>query len=73
MPDEWMLRPNKQLLDMLVDGMSNVGGRLPATQPLVRRYVAQVVEHSAVKVWILLYGGSILHGGCICSLGYFSF
>ena len=33
--------------------------------------VAQAVEHSVVMVWILLYGGSILHGGCICSLGYF--
>ena len=32
--------------------------------------VAQAVEHSAVKVWILLYARSILHGGCICSLGY---
>ena len=33
----------------------------------------QVVEHSSVKVWILLHGGSILHAGCICSLGYFPF
>ena len=31
--------------------------------------IAQAVEHSAVKVWNLLHGGSILHGGCICSLG----
>ena len=37
------------------------------------RDVAQAVEHSAVKVWILLHGGSTLHGGCICSLGYFLF
>ena len=29
------------------------------------RDVAQVVQHSAVKVWILLHGGSILHGECI--------
>ena len=35
--------------------------------------VAQVVEHSAVEVWILLHGESILHGRCICSLGYFPF
>ena len=35
--------------------------------------VAQVVKHSALKIWILLHGGSILHGGCICSLGYFPF
>ena len=27
--------------------------------------VTQAVEHSAVKIWILLYGGSILHGGCL--------
>ena len=33
--------------------------------------VAQVVKHSAAKVWILLHGRSILHGGSICSLGYF--
>ena len=31
------------------------------------RDVAQAIEHSAVKVWILL------HGGCIFSLGYFPF
>ena len=35
--------------------------------------VAQVVEHLAVKVWILLHGGSILHDGCIYHLGYFPF
>ena len=35
--------------------------------------VAQAVKHSAVKVWILRHGGLILHGGCICSLGYFPF
>ena len=35
--------------------------------------VAQAVDHSAVKVWILLPGGSILHSRCICSLGYFLF
>ena len=29
--------------------------------------VAQVVEESSVKMWILL------HGGCIWSLGYFLF
>ena len=29
--------------------------------------IAQAVEHSAAKVWI------ILHGGCISSLDYFSF
>ena len=38
-----------------------------------RRDVAQAVEHSAVKFWIMLHAGSILHGGCICSLSYFSF
>ena len=32
------------------------------------RRVAQAVEHSAVKVWIFLHGGSILHDGRICSL-----
>ena len=37
------------------------------------RDVAQAVGHSAVKVWILLHGGLILHGGHICSLGYFPF
>ena len=37
------------------------------------RDIAQAVQHSAVKVWILLHGGLILHGGCICSLGYFPF
>ena len=37
------------------------------------RDLAQVVEHSAVKVWILLHGGSIPHGRSICSLGYFPF
>ena len=31
------------------------------------------VEHSAVKVWILLHVGLILHGKSICSLGYFPF
>ena len=35
------------------------------------RDVAQAVEHSAIKVWILVQGGLILHGVCICSLGYF--
>ena len=35
------------------------------------RDVAQAIEHTAVKVWILLYSGSILHGECICSLAYF--
>ena len=30
-------------------------------------------EHSALKVWILVHGRSILHGGYICSLGYFPF
>ena len=34
---------------------------------------AEVVEHSDVKVWILLHGGSILHGGSLCNLGYFPF
>ena len=37
------------------------------------RNVAQAVQHSAVKVFILLYGRSILHGRSICSLGYFPF
>ena len=37
------------------------------------RDVAQAVEHSSVKVSILLPGRLILHGGCICSLGYFPF
>ena len=37
------------------------------------RDITQAVEHSAVKDWILLYGRSILHGGCIFSLGYFPF
>ena len=37
------------------------------------RDVAQVVEHLAVKVWILLHDGSILRSGCIFSLGYFLF
>ena len=37
------------------------------------RDVAQAVERLPVKVWILLYGGSILHGRCVCSLGYFQF
>ena len=32
------------------------------------RDVAQAVKRSAVKVWILLYGGSIQHGGCICNV-----
>ena len=40
---------------------------------ILGRDVAQVVDHSAVKVWILLHGGSILHGGTICRLGYFPF
>ena len=31
------------------------------------------VEHSAVKIWILLQGRSILHGESICSWGYFPF
>ena len=35
------------------------------------RNVAQMVVHSAVKVWILLHGGSIMPGGCVCNLGYF--
>ena len=37
------------------------------------RNLAQTFENSAVKDWILLHGGSILHvhGGSICSLGYF--
>ena len=35
--------------------------------------IAQAVEHSAVKVGILLNGRSILHGGCMCSLDYFPF
>ena len=35
--------------------------------------VAQAAEHSGLKVWIFLHGGSILQGGCICSLGYFPF
>ena len=34
--------------------------------------LVQVVEHSDVTVWILLHGGSILHGRSI-SLGYFPF
>ena len=34
---------------------------------------AHAVEHSGATVWILLYGGSILHGGCICNLGYVLF
>ena len=34
----------------------------------VGRNVAQVVEHSAVKVWILMHGRSILHDGSICNL-----
>ena len=37
------------------------------------RDVAQAVEHSAVKVQILLHGRLILHGGSIFSLGYFPF
>ena len=32
--------------------------------------IAWVVEHSPVKVGIIRLG---LHGGCICSLGYFQF
>ena len=35
--------------------------------------LAQAVENSAVKVWNLLHGGSVLHSGCICCLGYFLF
>ena len=35
--------------------------------PQEERDVAQMVER------IDLYGGSILYGGCICSLGYFPF
>ena len=35
--------------------------------------VVQAVEHSAVRVWILKHGGSILHGRSICSLDYFAF
>ena len=35
--------------------------------------VAQAVEHSTVKFWILLHGRSILHGRCICSFSYFLF
>ena len=35
--------------------------------------VAQAVKHTAVKVWVLLHGGSTMHGGNICSLGYFLF
>ena len=35
--------------------------------------VVQVVEHSAVKFWILVHGRSILHGGSIYSLGCFLF
>ena len=38
-----------------------------------QRHIPQVVEHSAVKVWILLHGELILHAGCICSLVYFPF
>ena len=32
----------------------------------IQRDVAQAVEHTAVKLWILLYGGSILHDESIC-------
>ena len=32
-----------------------------------------MIEQFPLKVWILLHGRSILHGRCICSLGYFSF
>ena len=36
--------------------------------------VGQAVEQSAVKVWILMCGDSILHGRCLfCDLGYFPF
>ena len=38
-----------------------------------RRDAAQAVDHSAVNGWILLPDRSILHGRCICTLGYFSF
>ena len=37
------------------------------------RDIVKAVEHSSVKVWILLYDGSILHGGSICSSAYFPF
>ena len=58
--------------------MFEMGWGYPALPPYWSHFlewedVAQAVEHSAVKVWILLHGGSILHGGCICSLGYFLF
>ena len=39
--------------------------------PFMGRGVAQAVEHSAVKVCILLHGRSILHDWSIFSLGYF--
>ena len=37
---------------------------------LSERAIAQVVEHPPVNVWIVRL---ILHGRCICSLGYFPF
>ena len=40
---------------------------------ILGRDIARVVERPVVKDWILLHGGSSLHGGFICSLGYFPF
>ena len=37
------------------------------------RNIAQVVEHTTVKVWILIHGGSTVHGRSIYSLDYFPF
>ena len=45
----------------------------PETLVTKGRNVAQAIEHLAVKFCILLYGGLVLHGGCIRSLGYFPF
>ena len=45
------------------------------TIPMLYRVgpVVQVVEYCAVKIAILLHGGAILHGRCICHLRYFPF
>ena len=39
---------------------------------IVGHDVAQAVEHSAVKDWVPMSGGSILHGRCILQFGLFS-
>ena len=64
--------PSINFISDWFDSAGNQPPDLPHGKPVRGIDVAQVVEHSVVKVWILMNGGSILHGETHLQFGLFS-